>query len=59
MCTFMFIAYILYTHTHTHTHIYIYIFHKKEWNLAICVTTWIDLRVYYVSEISQGKANTV
>ena len=42
-------------HTHTHTHTGILLSHKKEWNLAICIT-WINLKSIMLSEISQtGK----
>ena len=41
-------------HTHTHTHTGILLSHKKEWNLAICIT-WINLKSIMLSEISQSE----
>ena len=39
ICVYIYIC----THTYICIYICIYKTHKKEWNLAICVTTWIDL----------------
>ena len=44
------------THTHTHTHNGILLSHKKERNNAIA-TTWMDLEMIILSEVSQTKTN--
>ena len=46
------------THTHTDTHNGVLLNHKKNEVLSY-LTTWIELEVFRLSEISQRKPNTV
>ena len=48
----------IYIWIHTHIHNGILLSHKKEWNNAIC-STWMDLDIITLSELSQRKTNTI